>query len=106
MHINAGYTRRGGNGSSAPKNATVWTLSTGGPLAGALGWVVEWYGYPGTGGSAGQAPIVALLAGPTFLLRTWLALDAGVIVRVSGPQPRAFYAGAVYNVGRIWASHR
>jgi hypothetical protein len=28
-------------------------------------------------------------------------LDAGVIVPVSGPQPHALYAGAVYNVGRM-----
>jgi hypothetical protein len=28
--------------------------------------------------------------------------DAGVIIPVTGPQPHALYAGAVYNVGRIW----
>jgi len=32
--------------------------------------------------------------------------DAGVIVPVTGPQARALYAGAVYNVGRIWGSSR
>ena len=105
IDINAGYTRRSGDGSSIPRDATQWTFSSGGPLAGAFGWVVECYGYPGTGGPAGQAPIVALLAGPTYLARAWLAFDAGLIVPLRGPQPRAFYAGAVYNVGRIWASH-
>lgn len=101
MDINVGYTRRSGDGSGVPKNASLWTASFGGPAAGQLGWTAECYGYPGTGGPAGQAPIVALLAGPTFLFRKWLALDAGVIVPVRGPQPHALYAGAVYNVGRM-----
>jgi len=101
MDINAGYTRRSGDGSNAPKNATLWTVSFGGPAAGQLGWTAECYGYPGTSGPAGQARIVAVLAGPTFLFRKWLALDAGVIVPLAGPQPHALYAGAVYNVGRM-----
>jgi len=105
IDINAGYTRRSGNGLVIPRTATEWTFSSGGPLASAFGWVVECYGYPGTGGPAGQAPIVALLAGPTYSARTWLAFDAGLIVPMHGPQSRAFYAGAVYNVGRIWTSH-
>lgn len=101
MDINVGYTRRSGDGSNAPRNASLWTLSFGGPAAGKFGWTAECYGYPGTGGPAGQAPIVAVLAGPTVLLRKWLAMDAGVIVPVTGPQPHALYAGAVYNVGRM-----
>ena len=105
IDVNVGYTRRGGDGKNIPRNATLWTVSSGGPLEGAVGWVVECYGYPGTGGRSGQRPIVAMLLGPTFPARTWLALDAGVIVPVNGPQPRAFYAGAVYNVGQIWRSH-
>ena len=105
IDINAGFTRRSGGGSGIPRDATQWTFSSGGPLAGAFGWVVECYGYPGTGGPVGQAPIVALLAGPTYVARNWLSFDAGLIVPLHGPQPRAFYAGAVYNVGRIWASH-
>jgi hypothetical protein len=101
MDINAGYTRRSGDGSNAPTNAALWTVSFGGPAAGKLGWTAECYGYPGTGGPAGQASIVAVLGGPTFLFRKWLAIDAGVIVPVMGPQPHALYAGAVYNVGRM-----
>ncbi len=101
MDINAGYTRRSGDGSGVPKNASLWTVSFGGPAAGQLGWTAECYGYPGTGGPAGQAPIVAVLAGPTFLFRKWLAIDAGLIVPLAGPQPHALYAGAVYNVGRM-----
>lgn len=102
LDVNVGYTRRGGDGSRAPRDASLWTVSFGGPIVSRLGWVGECYGYPGTSGPAGQAPIVAVLAGPTFLVRPWLAFDVGLIAPVSGPQPRALYAGMVYNVGRIW----
>jgi hypothetical protein len=106
VDINAGYTRRSGNGLVASTSGSVWALSSGGPFAGRLGWVLEWYGYPGTGGPAGQPPIVAVLAGPTFLWRPWLAFDTGAIFPVAGPQPHALYAGAVYNVGRLWGTRR
>ncbi len=101
MDLNAGWVRRSGDGRSAPRDATLWTVSFGGPAAGALGWTAEVYGYPGTSGPAGQAPIVAFLGGPTLLARAWLAFDAGVILPLAGPQPRALYAGGVWNVGRL-----
>ena len=104
MDLNVGYTRRSGDGSTAPRDATLWTASFGGPFAGTsgvVGWVAECYGFPATHGASGSPSIVALLAGPTLLARPWLAFDAGIIVPVTGPQPRALYAGAVYNVGRI-----
>ncbi len=100
MDLNVGYTRRGGDGRTTPRNATLWTASFGGPFAGTLGWVGELYGYPGTSGPAGQAPIVAVLAGPTLEVRRWLVFDLGTIIRVHGPQPQAWYGGMVYNVGR------
>jgi hypothetical protein len=106
MDLNVGYTRRSGSGVRAPTTATLWTASFGGPIGGMFGWTAECYGYPGTSGPAGQPPIVALLAGPTALVRPWLAFDLGVIEPVSGPQPRALYAGTVYNVGRIWGRPR
>jgi len=105
VDLNVGYTRRSGDGLGAPTDATLWTASFGGPLAGGFGWVAECFGYPGTSGPSGQSPLVALLAGPTFLVRPWLAFDAGVIVPVHGPQPHAVYAGAVYNVGRLLRPH-
>ena len=101
MDLNVGYTRRSGSGRTAPTSATLWTASFGGPVAGPLGWTAEMYGYPGTAGPAGQAPIVALLGGPTLLARLWLAFDAGVIVPLRGPQPRALYAGGVWNIGHF-----
>src|SRR5882757_3386833 len=101
MDINAGYTRRSGDGSDAPRNARVWTMSFGGPAHGRLGWTAELYGYPGTSGPSGSKPIEAFLVGPTLQLRKFLVLDAGYIAPLAGPQPRAVYAGVVYNVGRL-----
>jgi hypothetical protein len=45
---------------------------------------------------------VAFLAGPTYQAAEWLAFDAGLIVPVAGPQPHALYAGAVWNIGKVW----
>lgn len=102
MDLNVGITKRTGNGTDAPKTAGLWTASFGGPFSGPLGWVAECFGYPRTTGPSGSASIVALLGGPTYLVRKWLAVDAGAIIPVHGPQPHALYAGAVYNVGRLW----
>jgi len=104
LDVNVGYTRRSGPDSLAPRSSTLWTASFGGPVVGGLGWTAELYGYPATSGPAGAASIVALLGGPTLLLRPWLALDAGVIVPLTGPQPRALYVGGVYNAGRLWSA--
>lgn len=102
IDLNVGLTRRSGDGTRAPTASTLWTASFGGPLAGKLGWTAECFGYPRTTREiAAQPSIVALLGGPTFLVRKWLAVDAGIIVPVTGPQPHALYAGGVYNVGRM-----
>lgn len=106
VDLNVGYTHRSGDGTVAPTSATLWTVSFGGPFADPFGWTVEWFGYPATSGPAGQPSTVALLAGPTVLVREWLSLDAGLIVPISGPQPHALYAGVVYNVGRLWELRR
>ena len=102
LDVNLGYTVRSGPDSLAPRTSSLWTASFGGPVVGALGWTAELYGYPGTSGPAGAAPIVAFLAGPTLLVKPWLAFDIGVIVPLAGPQPRALYLGCVHNVGRLW----
>jgi hypothetical protein len=106
MDLNAGYTRRSGDGLTAPRSWTVWTASFGGPAHGAVGWVAELYGLPPTPGPAGQDNIMAVLVGPTVTVRVWLALDGGVIVPVTGPQPRAVYFGGVWNIGRVWKSNQ
>jgi len=102
LDINAGYARRGGDGSLFPRNATSWTVSTGGAAVGAVGWVAEMFGYPGTTGPAGQGSTVAALVGPTFSAKEWLALDLGVIVPIAGSPPRAIYVGGVVNAGRVY----
>lgn len=101
LDINVGYTRRSGDGTAAPRDASVWTVSTGGPLTGPLGFAAEIFGYPGTSGPAGADGIVALLGGPTVTLEPWLVLDAGVIIPLTGPQPRALYGGLTWNAGRL-----
>src|SRR2546423_11981267 len=77
VDLNAGYTRRSGAGLTAPRDATVWTASFGGPAAGVVGWVAELYGFPRTSGPAGQESGVAFLFAPTFTGRPWLRLGAG-----------------------------
>jgi hypothetical protein len=99
LDINVGYTRRSGTGIFAPRNATVWTVSTGGPLAGAVGFAAEVFGFPGTSGPAGGAGSIAILAGPVFALKPWAVMDTGVIIRLHGDQPHAIYGGLVYNFG-------
>ncbi len=99
MDLNVGATRRSGNGSAAPINASVWTASFGIPISGPLGAALEVFGYPGTAGPAGAKGSAAILVGPTFLLRKWLAVDAGIISPLTGPQAHAVYAGFVFNAG-------
>jgi hypothetical protein len=101
VDLNVGVTRRSGDGETAPKTATLWAAASGFPVAGNLSFALELFGNPGTGGPAGSAPTVALLAGPTYLVRPELNLDVGIIEPVSGPQPRAVYAGVVVNLGRL-----
>ncbi len=101
LDLNVGATWRTGDGTQAPKTSTLWTVAAGIPVRGALGWGIETYGYPGTRGPAGSAPIVAVLTGPTFSVRPELTLDFGTIIPVTGPQPHAFYAGLVTNLGRF-----
>ena len=101
LDINAGYTWRAST-AHAPRDATLWTVSAGAPVRGILGWTAEVYGFPGTGGPSGSAPIIALLTGPVVSVRRWAELDAGLIVPLDGPQAHALYAGGTWNIGRLW----
>jgi hypothetical protein len=102
LDVNAGCTRRSGNGAVAPSSSTVWTVSTGVSLGGSVGWAAEVFGYPGTSGPAGAEPSVGFLTGPTYQVRPWFVADAGIIASVRGGQPPAAYAGVTWNVGRVW----
>ncbi len=101
LDVNFGLFTRLTDGGDLPTTATLWTVSAGGPASGAFGWVLELYGYPGTGGVSGGAPIISLLIGPTFAVREWFVLDVGAIVPLAGPQPHALYTGLTWNVGRL-----
>ena len=101
LDVNVGYVRRSGDGTVSPKDATLWTVSSGGPIHESLGWVVELFGYPRTTGPVGVDGTVALLTGPTYTLERWLVLDAGAIVPLTGPQPHAWYAGLTWNIGKL-----
>lgn len=101
LDLNVGLTRHGGDGTTAPRTTTVWTASSAIPVAGAVGWQLECFGYPGTHGPAGSAPVVAILTGPTLGAWRSLAFDTGVILPLTGPQPKAWYAGAVANLGSL-----
>ena len=101
LDLNAGYTRRSGNGTIAPVNATLLTASFGAPIRGPLGAVAELFSYPGTSGPSGTPPEIGFLTGPTLQVRPWLIFDAGVILNVQHMGANAAYAGLTYNVGRI-----
>jgi len=103
VDLNVGQTRRTGDGSDAPKIAGIWTASFGFPVTGPVGGTLEVFGYPRTRGPQATDAIAALLVGPTLLVREWLAFDAGMIVPITGPQPRAFYTGFVWNLGCVAA---
>ena len=99
LDLNVGLTRHG-DATDVARTTTVWTASSAIPVAGAVGWQLECFGYPGTHGG-GNAPIVAILTGPTLGAWRSLAFDTGVIVPLTGPQPKAWYAGAVVNLGGL-----
>ena len=101
LDVNFGYTRRSGDGTEAPRNATLATAAFGWPIAGALGFTIEGYTYPRTSGPAGAPTTVALLGGPTYRVSQICVLDFGGIVRLRGSQPNALYGGITYNLGRI-----
>jgi len=101
LDLNVGATWRTGDGTTVPRTSTMWTAATSLPVRGAIGWQLECYGYPGTGGPAGSAPVVAILTGPTWLVHRALSLDVGVIAPIVGPQPRAIYVGLTTNLGRL-----
>jgi len=101
LDLNAGLTHRIGGDVFAPHSSGVWAVSFGGTAYRSLGWVAELFGFPPTSGPSGDKAIVAALCGPTMKVRGSLVVDAGVIVPFEDPQPRAIYAGAVYNIGHL-----
>jgi hypothetical protein len=101
LDLNAGYTRRSGDGATVPTSATLLTASVGSPICGPVGGVAELFGYPGTGGAAGTSTQVGFLFGPTLQVKPWLVLDAGAVLNVRNMGANALYAGVTYNAGRV-----
>ena len=104
VDANVGYTRLGGDGSVAPQNNTLWTVSSGFAISGRLTWGVEVFGYPGTSGPSGSPPVVGFLTGPAFTVRPSVVLDAGAILDIEGFGGTSVYGGLTWNIGRIWRS--
>jgi hypothetical protein len=102
LDVNLGYTRRGGDGEVAPKNATLWAVAGAATVAGPVGLAVELYGLPGTSGPSGEPPSVAFLVGPTFAFNPSFVADAGVILDISGVGGTSVYGGLTWNIGRAW----
>lgn len=106
LDLNAGLTRWTGDGTQVPRTESMWAISTGGSFGGRVGWDIELSGLPRTSGPAGQPSSAALLVGPVFTVRPSLVFDIGVVAPVAGPQPRALYAGGVWNAGRVWTPRK
>jgi hypothetical protein len=105
LDLNVGYTRRSGSGAEAPVNATVWAAAVSLPVAGAVGWSAEVFGYPGTAGPAGAGPAVGFITGPSLKLGH-VVLDAGAVLNVTGLGATAAYAGLTWNLGFLPGAHR
>jgi hypothetical protein len=102
MDLNAGYTRRSGDGTVAARDATIWAISFGGPATERIGWGAELSGTLRTTGPSAEPAAYNFLAGPTFSIASWLSLDAGFAVQLNEDHPYRIYFGGVWNIGKIW----
>lgn len=102
LDLNVGYTRRTGDGSTAPTNEWLWTISTGFPLVGQLGMGAEIFGAPASTGPAGKPRVVAFLTNLNYAPTPRVVVDAGVTFNISGFGDPAIFAGVTWNMGRAW----
>jgi hypothetical protein len=102
LDLNAGYTRRSGDGTIAARDATLWAISFGGPATERIGWGAELSGTLRTTGPNVEPAACTLLAGPTFSIASWLSADAGFSVQLNQDHPYRIYFGGVWNIGKIW----
>ena len=101
LDVNVGFSRRSGDQSVVPNQATLWTAAFSLPVRGRAGWAVEFFGFPGTTGPTGTRPIVGLTTGPMFALRRYLVLDCGAVFGLAGSQSTVLYGGVTWNIGRL-----
>ena len=106
LDLNAGYTRREGDGLMAPKQNSLWAAAVGGSLTKRFGWLAELSGSPATSGPAGRAATVNSLVGATANLHESLVVDFAFTQPVSGSDSRAVLVGFVWNVGALWNGGR
>ena len=102
IDLNGAFWQRSGDGTAAPKHSALWTASFAGQPWGSVGWTAEVFGYPSL--QVGTESVAAILMGPTWEARKFLVFDAGIIAPLTGPQPRAVYAGLTWNIGRLWTA--
>jgi hypothetical protein len=95
MDLNVAATRLNGANGQVPY---LWTASFGGALAGPFGWGLE---LSGSGGSDGANPS-QLLGYVGYTVKPWLVLDVGWSSPPSGAGAKTLFAGATYNVGRVF----
>jgi len=102
LDLNAGYTHRGGDGTVAAKNATLWTISTSTQIYQRLSWCAELFGFPRTHGPAGEDAAVGFLFGPTVELNRRVVVDGGVVFDVKELGGNQVYTGVTWNLGQIF----
>ncbi|MDP1889745.1 MAG: hypothetical protein Q8K55_02535 [Gemmatimonadaceae bacterium] len=75
----------------------LWAAAVGGPVAGALGWGVEWWG-----ASDDDAPASTNVLGFLgYTVRPWLVLDAGFTTPVEGEAGTTLFTGLTWNLGPV-----
>lgn len=95
MDLNVMATRLNGVRGRLPY---LWTASFGGALAGPVGWGLELSGSVGADG-ANPDQLLGYLG---YTVKPWLVLDAGWSSPPSGAGAKTVFAGATYNVGRVF----
>jgi hypothetical protein len=95
MDLNLAATRLNGVRGQLPY---LWTASFGGALAGPIGWGLELSGSAGTDG-ANPNQLLGYLG---YTVKPWFVLDAGWSSPPSGAGAKTLFAGATYNVGRVF----
>ena len=85
LDVNAGYIRRRGDGTLAPKSESLWAAALGGPLIGRLDWFGELSGSPSTSGPAGRGATTNAMIGAAATLRPPFVVDVAFSIPVSGP---------------------
>lgn len=94
VDLNVAATRLNGVEGRMPY---LWAASTGGPVAGALGWGVELWGEADDGSPASTS----VLGFVGYALRPSLVLDAGFTTPLDGDAGTQLFAGLTWNVGRV-----